>query len=381
MSEKKKSSFIETFILTAILFVIVQTFLEEFAVLDNWNVKARNILVFTGLFFDLLFSIEFLVRQFVAIKRKHGLDYFIRGRGWIDFLSSIPLLLLNSGPHVLFLLASSGNDNMMVSGLSVTNLMKVVKAVRVTRVLRFIRMIKLFGKIHNAESKMAQRHIAKISTISVITIIAVLMVSGFIKKEVVPDGRVLKNRDYRKITLKLRQNALPGNDFAKVMSAHLSSTRSDFIALYDRSSQRWFGRYSAQEFQNNYTFEDAYSLQIAGYDVKISVKDLRREESWNNIMFLVLVVTVVMVFMLFYTKHFAQNVSDIIHIMSKGMADPDYNLQIKINEKYADDEIYELAKLYNEKWLVLKDKNKASENDDSALPEISLDDFFGKNNL
>ncbi len=381
MSENKKSGFIETFILTAILFVIVQTFLEEFAVLDNWSVKVRNILVFTGLFFDLLFSIEFLVRQFVAIKRKNGMEYFLRGRGWIDMLSSIPLLLLNSGPHVLFLLASAGNDNLMVSGLSVTNLMKVVKAVRVTRVLRFIRMIKLFGKIHNAESKMAQRHIAKIATMSVITIIVVLMTAGIIKKSVILEPRVIKNGDYRKIILKLRQNALPGNDFAKVMATHLSTTRDDFIALYDKDGQRWFGRYSAQEFQDNFTFEDAYSLNIGGYDVKISLKDSRRHESWNNIMFLVLVVTVVLVFMLFYTKHFAQNISDIVHIMSKGMADPDYNLQIKINDKYKDDEIFELAKLYNEKWLVLKDQHKPKKAEDESLPEISLDDFFGKNNL
>ena len=63
-------NFWENFIIIAIILVIVQTFLDDFSHYQLWSVEARNIILFAALFFDLLFSIEFVVRTIIASKEK-----------------------------------------------------------------------------------------------------------------------------------------------------------------------------------------------------------------------------------------------------------------------------------------------------------------------
>ena len=63
---EKLKNFFESFIVIAILLVLVQTFLEDFAVLAGWNWEIRRNFIITGFIFDSLFTIEFLVRYFSA---------------------------------------------------------------------------------------------------------------------------------------------------------------------------------------------------------------------------------------------------------------------------------------------------------------------------
>ena len=104
---EKKTGFWETFILFAIVLVILQTLLEEVAVTAGWTVRVRHFLAFSGLFFDVVFTIEYLVRQTLAAVRRQGMRYFFRERGWIDLLSSVPLLLLDSLPRTLAIVLGS----------------------------------------------------------------------------------------------------------------------------------------------------------------------------------------------------------------------------------------------------------------------------------
>ena len=48
-------SILESVVVVAILLVLVQTFLEDFAVLSDWIWSSRRILVITGFAFDLFF--------------------------------------------------------------------------------------------------------------------------------------------------------------------------------------------------------------------------------------------------------------------------------------------------------------------------------------
>ena len=83
--------------------------------------------------------------------------------------------------------------------------------------------------------------------------------------------------------------------------------------------------------------------------------------------------------MLFYTRHFAQTISDIVHVMNKGFRKKDYNLQVKIREEYAQDEIYKLAKFYNDAYLPAKIK-RTTEQDDKKASKISMDFLRGFKN-
>jgi len=169
----KKYKLLENFIFLCIILVLVQTFLEDFSVVRSWSVDKRNILIISGFVFDLIFSIEFVVRSIANGVNRKFTDYFVNRRGWVDFLSSFPLLFLNSGPSLLIFL--TGVNTVSLAGFGIMNALKVVKAIRVTRILRLIRIIKIFGKIHNTESAMAQHHTSVITTISVFSIILTLI--------------------------------------------------------------------------------------------------------------------------------------------------------------------------------------------------------------
>jgi hypothetical protein len=155
--EEKKQGFLEVVVMAAILLVLVQTVLEDAAVLAGWPWNIRRALVFTGFGFDLFFTVEFLVRFYLAVSRGKVRGYLFRERGWIDFFASVPLLMFNSGPMAASLLFS-GSLAMGAGGI--LNLLKVIKAIRIARVLRLLRFVKIFREIKYVDSPMAQRHVA-----------------------------------------------------------------------------------------------------------------------------------------------------------------------------------------------------------------------------
>jgi len=167
----KVVKFFELLIFAAILLVLIQTFLEDFAICASWQVNIRRILIITGFAFDLFFTIEFLVRLYWAMVGRKVKYYLFNERGWIDFLASIPLLMFNSGPALLSLLASG---TIIISLSGIFNILKVLKAIRIARILRFLRIIKIFKNIKYAESPMAQRHIARILSLCVTTFVIIL---------------------------------------------------------------------------------------------------------------------------------------------------------------------------------------------------------------
>jgi len=433
--EKQKTGFWETLIFIAIILVIGQTFLEELGVLRGWRVKTRHLLIFSGLFFDLLFTIEYLVRQIRAALKKEGLRYFFKSRGWIDLISSIPLLLLNSLPQTLrIVLAAEGDDGALPAFV---NLMKVVKAVRITRVLRFIRTIKLFGKIHNADSVMAQRHISRLASLLVLSIIAVLILGSFLGTGIDEERTIaertarfemvtaaawghsllMKPQEAVQIALAAGKGAtvsvysvtnskggpvalrpdldseemgrllgivlpLPGASkiFDSAYLTRLLASEQYCLSVSLNGKGRVYQRVKESRFRDYYDRDDFFTCKTGKLLFYVSLKDIRRVEATQNLLSLFLILTIVLCLIVVYTKHFAQTVSDLIHVMKRGMSEPDYNLQVKIREQYKEDEVFQLAALYNDEWLSVKDRYRPLGDSDSrnSASSITLDDFLGK---
>jgi hypothetical protein len=78
----------------------------------------------------------------------------------------------------------------------------------------------------------------------------------------------------------------------------------------------------------------------------------------------------VLAYLLIYSPHFALTVTDPIHVMRRGLEETDYNLEVKVPERYQRDDIFELAKLYNEKYLPLKDRAQNEEGE--SLIQLDL---------
>lgn len=368
----RKRGFWENFILGAIILVIIQTFLEDFSRYQHWSVTARNILLLFGLLFDITFTIEFIVRTLNAKKENKVLLYWFYQRGWVDFLSSIPLLLFNSGPSFYFLITGKMEEGAATIG--VLNILKVVKAIRVTRILRLIRIMKIFGKIHHAESKMAQHHTATIATTAVFTVICVLILFSVIVEN--PFEKAISSRtDYYKQMLQNVRNINETMDVPlKAVVFKLFSNDKNVLKIY-YTDLLIFSRLSEERFRKFYNIEDYVGITNDEFNLYVSIVDINKQMAAMNIQNFFIIIFIVLAFMIVYTRHFVQTVSDIVHIMRRGFTEKDYNLQVKIKKEYAEHEIFKLAEYYNEVYLPEK-LRKQQEEKEKKSTTLSMDDLL-----
>ena len=82
--------------------------------------------------------------------------------------------------------------------------------------------------------------------------------------------------------------------------------------------------------------------------------------------------------LIYYSPHFALTVTDPIHVMRKGLEDDTYNLEVRVPERYRDDDVYKLADAYNRIYLPMKDRQKGQEEGTSSLLKMDdVKDLFG----
>jgi hypothetical protein len=371
----KLRDILENFILVAIVLVLIQTFLSEVSVCLHWSVKTRHIIIYSGFAFDLIFSIEFIVRTLTAGRGKKDIfRYWFYGRGWVDFISSVPLLILDSGPSVIFLLA--GATGAAGSEIGVLNVLKVVKAIRVTRILRLVRIIKIFGKIHNTESKMAQHHTATISTTAVFTIVMTLMVFSLFTDSA-GTGKISERKQEYTSFLEVIKGM--GEDMKTPVDEIVVSlfTGDRKIIKVSDGKKNIVENINKEYLNRNYLYEDSVIAKTGKYILTISIVDINADIALDHIKSFLIIVFVVLSFMIIYTMHFAQNISDLVYILNKGLRKKDYNLQIKIKDIYKDHEIFRVASFYNNAYLPakLKKNRKEEENKSSGLSMKDLLDF------
>lgn len=362
---RKRKNLLENAVVIAIFLVLVQTFTEDIAIISNASWSLRKILVVTGFLFDLFFSIEFLVRSYVALSRKRFKTYFLRERGWIDFSASIPLIILNSGPAMYGLLAGI---SFSVGMSGILNILKIVKAVRIARVLRMLRFLKLFSQIKYINSRMTQRHITNVSTISITVLVVVLIVFSFI-------GLLFKVPDADKA---LKENnqlivyALAG-DQAVIDSADFKdfASRQEKIILVKKNESVLYSRYTNNDFARFFAPDEYHYIKSGPYEFFFDMRVIGQIQSRDTLLYFIIVLILIGVFMFYYTPHFAITVSDPVFIMTRGMKEPSYNLEVEIPQRYRSDDIFELAELYNENFLPMKYRS-TSEDD---KPQMALSDI------
>jgi hypothetical protein len=261
------TSFLESLVIAAILFVLVQTFLEDFAVLSGWNVEIRNKILLAGFFFDLFFTIEFLTRLYYAIMVGKVGRYLSVERGWIDFLASVPLLMFNSGPLALTLLTGQG----IAVGLGgILNLLKVIKAIRIARILRFLRIVKIFRRIKNVSSPMAQRHIASITAISVTVLVLSLLFFTVFSSSLQLDGLDTAFAEQQEaVADHLDENKDDPADFVFALETLRETCPSLLIVKY--RGQALYSRYSDSYYQEFFAPGDYTHLRQSALPGKHSV--------------------------------------------------------------------------------------------------------------
>lgn len=362
-------AFLENSVIIAILLVLVQTFLEDFAVLAGWDWAVRRFLLFTGFAFDIFFTVEFLTRLYFAfVNRRTGI-YFWYERGWIDLMASIPLLLLSSGPAVLSYWSGSAT---VIGFAGILNVLKVVKAIRIARVLRLLRVLKIFARIRNTDSAMAQRHVAKISTVAVTVLVTSVLVFTLVFALVDAPSFESRYQD-RNVALLEEASELNLGDASGRSALQTAVAGEDSVLLVQYEGRTIYSRYDDAIFESAFGPTDYAFGEARGVRVFFDLRPINQEQSRMNLIYFGVIVFMVVAFLLYYSPHFALTVSDPIHIMRRGMNEKGYNLEVRIPPMYADDEVYRLAKLYNEVYLPLKDRSSVG--DDSEVLDLKLDDI------
>jgi hypothetical protein len=265
--------------------------------------------------------------------------------------------MFNSGPFALTLLTGSG----IALGLGgILNLLKVIKAIRIARILRFLRIIKIFRKIKNVSSPMAQRHVASITAISVTVMVLCLLFFTFFSTTLRWGGLDTAFSAQQEATADhLADRTDEPADFLLALET-LRETRVNLLIVKYRG-QTLFSRYS-NGYYSQYFAPGDYSYLSRGelelfFDQRAYVSQLSRE----SLLFFLIVVLVVLAYLLIYSPHFALTVTDPIHVMRRGLEETDYNLEVRVPGRFRRDDVFQLAKLYNEKYLPLKDRTRNQE--------------------
>ncbi|MBA7476795.1 MAG: hypothetical protein GH155_00285 [Spirochaeta sp.] len=366
---KKLINVLESVVILAIFLVLIQTFLEDFAVIIGWKMRFRQQLMITGFFFDLFFTIEFTIRLYYAIVNRKAFVYLTSERGWIDFLASVPLLMLNSGP-LAFSIFFGGRAFLGLGGM--LNLLKVIKAIRIARILRFLRIIKIFRRIKNTDSPMAQRHVANITAIGVTVLVFSLLIFTFFTGSLEVKGldtATLSHQENLAAHLSSQKENIP----TLVASLNILQETEESLLIVKISGKAVYSRFDNGYYEQNFGPGEYSYFSDGSFEAFFDLRPYVRQLSRESLLFFVIVAILVLAFLFIYSPHFAFTISDPIHIMRRGMREDDYNLEVKIPEKYQDDDVYKLARLYNEKYLPLKARNQGDEN--SPLLDLGLADI------
>lgn len=369
---KKKTPFFENFIMIIIFLVMVQTFLDDLANVMDWSWQVRKILVISGFVFDVLFTLEFFIRFFLALSRgkKSLREYFLLRRGWIDLAASLPLLLFNSGPAFFSLYTG-----MVIGGLTgMLNVLKVVKAVRIARILRLLRVLKVFKQIKFADSTMVQRHSAKIVTTTITAIIVPITVLSFFISFVHIENledRFTQSHFQSAEYISQEESLLKNQAKLKLFCEGQTS-----FLMVRYKGDLLYSRYDQETYDKNYGKSDYGYFEVGNFQYFVDLKPLLRTQSWDNLVTFIMVIVVIGCLMIFYSPHFAITVSDPINIMRKGMSEKGYHLQVAIPEDYKEDDLFKLANHYNEDFLPLKMRNQEDSGGELELDMDDLKDLF-----
>lgn len=367
---RKLGDFLETVVVVAILLVLVHTFLEDYSVMAAWGVNARKWIIWAGLGFDLFFTIEFFTRMYLALANRQGIDYFFRQRGWIDFLASIPLLLFNSLPNTLALLAGAG----LLTGIgSFLNVLKVIKAVRIARILRLMRIVKLFRKIRYVRSPMAQRHIALITTISVTILVFWSVGASAMEALGVLPGLETTYVSGQNLRARAIAEAGAGNPALAERAAAVAAMDPTVLVVRLQGGKTVWSRYDGAYYRANFLPGDYSYHSSHGVEVFLDERPFAGAAAREGIVFFFAVVLTVLGYLFLYAPRFALGISDPIHIMRRGMEESNYNLEVKIPPERAEDDVFDLARLYNGVFLPLKDREGAGKEAEGSA--LKIDDI------
>lgn len=171
------SQLVQVFLSFVLLLGILQLFLEDLSLVARWPWTLRRFLVVSAIIIDSILTLEFGIRSGKALIHKNLFHYMLREFGWVDFVSSLPLLILDSGPRFLALVSG-----VAISGsvAGIFGIFRIVRFVRIIRLLRFTRLLKAAEQFKESRRFRTQGTNPPENSSSLITNLPLLTLTGIL---------------------------------------------------------------------------------------------------------------------------------------------------------------------------------------------------------
>lgn len=329
----------ESLIFFFIILVVLQTFGEEFAVYRGLSVQIRKYLLIAGFSFDFIFSVEFISRLIVSGKKKKAGAYMVREGGFIDLLSSLPLLFLNSGP-LMYITFFSG-QNMLFFSIGSLSFLKIVKIIRIARILRFLRALKILSKTR-IRYVMTPRYVN-----AVLIIVIFICVGAFAGFYAVENNTIIRPQAAAMEKI-LSFSPEIFHDLEPVLR------QTDTVLMIKKNGDVVFRGIDQESFNNFFMGDDFYTRMIGGYEVFFNNRDAKRAYALIHMMILAIIIGVILGITTIYRSFFNRHTASVVNVMLRGFSTAAYSTPVRIRRGREDFETYRLAQQYNRKWLPIK---------------------------
>lgn len=353
---------IHRLVIVLVLLVPLQLLLQEGAILFGRPWSERVALLILGGALDVVFAGDFVVRLYLAMIRRRGGEYLSKGRGWADFLGSVPVFVFVSGPVLFGILA--GGSVPFGSG-QVLHPLLTARLLQSLYLLRLLRLWKLFPPVIGQLSDMRMRHIGRISGL----FLCAALVSAFVVViSVLPQQNSQANAAELAAPTYIAQNieaiASAAGGASEERSAFLRrnavvrqvAEANPALLVLRHAGRTSYTRMSNEQYGEEFGPGD-YLYGVSGeYAVFLDVRGFHRRSANARVQVVLMVVLGLLLIGGVYAKHFDATVRSPLRSMHKGLTDLNYSLPVHIPSGYAQDEVFRVAERYNS--VVLKDKDR-----------------------
>ena len=285
---KKSAAFFEGIIIVAVFLVVIHFLAEELAAILRLAWEQRIILLYIGLGLDIIFTVDFVVRSYFALLHRRMGRYLFAERGWIDFLASIPLLLLVSGPALLAAAAGSAT----VAGFSrVANVIEIAKAVSTGRVLRLLRLVKFFPP--GRDQSPAAGRTSRTAVLAVAAVVIVGFIVG-VAPILVDTGSLEEWTEARfdAIARHVDQGNLV-EPAGRTVLASLVVLEPSLLAVQD-GDRRVYSRHSSDYYRQNLGPHDYLFIESGGIGIYFDIRPIHAAAARANLSYLAMALIIVL---------------------------------------------------------------------------------------
>jgi len=352
---------IHRLVIVLVLLVPLQLLLQEGAILFGRPWSERLMLLLLGGALDLVFSGDFVVRLYLSMIRRRGMEYLGKGRGWADFLGSVPVFVLVSGPVLFGILA--GGSVPFGSG-QVLHPLLTARLLQSLYLLRLLRLWKLFPPVSAQTSDMRARHVGRVVGLflsAALVAAFVLVLSAAPQQIFQPQSAQFAAPSH--IAQSIAEIARAAGGAADDRTASLRRTAvvrqvaeaNPAILVLRQAGRTSYTRMSNEAYSADFGPGD-YLYGVSGeFAVFLDAREFHIGSAGARVQVVLVVILGLILIGGVYAKHFATTVRDPLRIVHRGFADPGYTLPVHIPRAYAQDEVFRVAERYN--TVILKDKD------------------------